>query len=162
MNETQDQGQGMNRDDLLSALFANMVAQQTQTAFMFLGRMPHPETGETIQDLETAEFLINQLEMLEVKTKGNLNKDEENLLKRSLAGLRMAFVEAVNRGEPHEPASPPKTGAPAAPAQPTPAAPSAPTAPSATASGAKTEEAPSMAKDASRDDESRKKFSKKY
>ncbi|MDB6025591.1 MAG: hypothetical protein JWM68_1814, partial [Verrucomicrobiales bacterium] len=61
--------------------------------------VPHPETGEVIRDLESAKFFIDQIEMIEVKTKGNLDKREEDLLKQSLTTLRMAFVEAVEHPE---------------------------------------------------------------
>src|SRR5437016_310149 len=87
----------LSRDEVMSALFANLVVQQTNMAFMFMGRVPHPETGEVMQDLESAKFFIDQLEMIEAKTKGNLDKREENLLKQSLTALRMAFVEAVEK-----------------------------------------------------------------
>ena len=90
----------LTRDELLSALFANLVIQQTNMAFMLLGKVPHPETGETLRDLESAKMIIDQLEMLEIKTKGNLNKQEDSLLKQSLTTLRMSFVDAVdNRGQ---------------------------------------------------------------
>ena len=85
------------RDEIVSALFANMVMQQTNMALMFLGRVPHPETGQQMLDLETARVFIDQLEMLELKTKGNLDKREDGLLKQSLAAVRMAFVEAVEQ-----------------------------------------------------------------
>ena len=79
----------------MAALFAQMVLQQANMAMMLLGKAPHPHTGENMQDLEGARMFIDQLEMLEVKTKGNLGKEEENLLKQSLMSLRLAFVEAV-------------------------------------------------------------------
>ena len=82
----------------MSALFANMVIQQTNMALMFLGKMPHPETGKTMTDVETAQLFIDQLEMLEGKTKGNLSKQEESLLKQSLMALRLAFVEVIDHG----------------------------------------------------------------
>src|ERR1051325_2515577 len=78
-----------------SALFRNLVAQQANTALMLLGKIPHPETGERIQDLEAAQFFIDQLEMIEHKTRGNLDATEAELLKRSLTLLRMAFVEEL-------------------------------------------------------------------
>src|SRR3954466_13523848 len=84
------------REEIISALFANLIIQQTNMAFMFLGRVPHPDSGEIIQDFESAKFFIDQLEMIEVKTKGNLDKRESDLLKQSLTGLRMAFVEAMD------------------------------------------------------------------
>jgi hypothetical protein len=79
-----------------SALFAHLVMQHTNMALIFLGHSPNPQTGETVQDLDHARFFIDQLEMLEVKTKGNLDKQEAAILKQSLTTLRMAFVEAVN------------------------------------------------------------------
>jgi Domain of unknown function (DUF1844) len=81
-----------------TALFAGLVMQQSNMALMFLGRKPHPESGESMRDLDSARLFIDQLEMIESKTRGNLNKEEEHLLKEALTGLRMAFVEAVNDG----------------------------------------------------------------
>ena len=80
---------------MMSSLFVGMVVQQTNMALMLLGRMPHPETGQTMQDIESAKLFIDQLEMLEGKTRGNLDKQEDKLLKQSLTALRLAFVEAV-------------------------------------------------------------------
>src|SRR6266699_3617470 len=84
------------REEIMAALFANMVIQQTNMAMMLLGKVPHPETGQIIQDLEAAKMFIDQLEMLEVKTRGNLNKQEDGLLKQALSALHMTFVEAVD------------------------------------------------------------------
>ena len=122
-------------DDPMATLFASMVMQQTQMTLMLLGQMPHPDTGETIMDLEGAKMFIDQLEMLEVKTRGNLGKDEAELLKQSLVGTRMAFVAASELQE--------KAVEPVADAVPAPATAQPAPAPAA-------------------DDESRKKFSKKY
>src|SRR5262245_32995127 len=135
----------LSRDQMMGAMFANMVLQQTNMALMFLGKVPHPETGATVKDLEAARMFIDQLEMLEAKTKGNLTKQEEGLLKESLMTLRLAFVQAVEKGEPA-----PASGKPAAPA-------SAPAEAGATGKSGDTPEG----KPAS-DDESKKKFVKKY
>ncbi|MBM3830811.1 MAG: DUF1844 domain-containing protein [Verrucomicrobia bacterium] len=129
------------RNETLSAHFASMVMQNAQMALMLLGQVPHPETGQTVTDLEGARMFIDQLEMLEVKTKGNLTKEEEQLLKQSLVGTRMAFVAATQQ---QEKAAPPVSDSSAAA--------SVPPAPAL-----ETPDAP-----APLDDESRKKFSKKY
>jgi Domain of unknown function (DUF1844) len=140
------------REEIMSALFANMVIQQTKMAMMLLGKMPHPETGELIHDLEAAQMFIDQLEMLEAKTKGNLSKQEEALLKQGLTTLRMSFVEAIDQSgaaaqAPSQPQPQPAPSAPRpAPSEPAAAAPKSPEPPPA-------EPAP---------EESRKKFSKKY
>jgi hypothetical protein len=126
-------------EDASSALFANLVIQQTNMALMLLGRVPNPESGETVQDLDAARMFIDQLEMLEIKTKGNLDKREDQLLKQSLTTLRMVFVEAVGSAT----SQPAASRAPDQPAPPTAAAqPAAASGPS--------------------EDEHRKKFSKKY
>jgi hypothetical protein len=131
-------------EDIMTALFANLVLQQTQMALMLLGRVAHPETGQTVQDVDGARMLIDQLEMLEVKTKGNLTEPESRLLKQNLMALHMAFVEAVERAGSTPPPAAPGAAA-AAPAE-------------ATASHAAATDAATSAADA----DSRKKFSKKY
>jgi hypothetical protein len=145
MKETETaEHEQMSREEMMSALFAHMVMQQANIAMMMLGKVAHPETGKTMQDLDAAKLFIDQLEMLEAKTKGNLSKEEEQLLKQSLMSLRMAFVEAINAAQAE--GSKPEAGAvsgesvhqEAAPAN----APAAEPAPAA--------------------EESHKKFSKKY
>lgn len=114
---------GMSREDQLSVSFAQLVMQQANMATMFLGKVPHPETGQVMKNIDAARLFIDQLEMLEIKTKGNLDKDEAALLKQSLMSLRLAFVEAVEAGpEPSAPA-PPAAESAAAPAEPSAAGP---------------------------------------
>jgi hypothetical protein len=109
-------------EGLLSALFANMVIQQANMALMFLGKMAHPETGRSVFDLESAQLMIDQLNMLQVKTKGNLDKQEEALLQESLMSLRLAFVEVASSQErppaaAHPPAAAPGTTPAASPSE---------------------------------------------
>ena len=131
--------------DLMSALFAQMVMQQSNLALMLLGKTPHPQSGQMVRDIEGAKLFIDQLEMLELKTKGNLSKEEAALLKQTLMALRMAFVECVNSPPPH--AEVPKEGA-ASPAG------------AASASQPPQTGAPTTA--SAGEEESRKKFTKKY
>ena len=128
-------------DELQTALFLDLVAQHANMAMIFLGRMPHPQTGEQVRDMETARLFIDQLEMLEAKTRGNLNKHEEILLKQSLMATRMAFVESVE--QPPAPANDQGSPSSAAPAAKTPLPTEASSQPEA-------------------EDHSGKKFSKKY
>src|SRR6266513_3525420 len=83
------------RQDTFAALFVQLVMQQSNMALMLLGKVAHPETGQVVKDVEAARLFIDQLEMLEAKTKGNLSKEEEALLKQTLMTLRLNFVEAV-------------------------------------------------------------------
>jgi hypothetical protein len=90
----------MSREEMMSALFAQLVVQQSNLAMLLMGKVPHPQSGEIVRDVEAARLFIDQLEMLEAKTKGNLTKQEEHLLKQSLMSLRLAFVEAVESPAP--------------------------------------------------------------
>jgi hypothetical protein len=147
MNETPltvEQPGGLSREKLLSALFAQMIVQQANMAMILLGKTPHPQTGRTMHDLEAARMFIDQLEMIEAKTKGNLTKEEQTLLKQSLLSLHMAFVQAAESPEPSQPDS-------------TPAASDAPPE----SSGIISENKPAAGTSAS-EAESKKKFSKKY
>lgn len=82
-----------------SALFAQLVMQSASMALMLMGRAPNPMTGQTETDLDGARLFIEQLEMLELKTKGNLSAEEQHLLKQNLMNVRMSFVEAVNQAK---------------------------------------------------------------
>ena len=86
------------REEILSALFANMIIQQADMALMLLGKAPHPQTGQIVQDFEAAKMFIDQLEMLEAKTKGNLNKEETKLLQQSLTALRLPLSKPLRAG----------------------------------------------------------------
>lgn len=96
----------VSREQLNSALFAQLVIQQANMAMMLMGKVAHPETGKTVLDVEAAKLFIDQLEMLETKTKGNLTREEEGLLKHSLMTLQMAFVETIEAQQ--KPAEPEK------------------------------------------------------
>jgi len=136
---------GTERDELLSARFAQMVLQQANTAMFLLGKVPHPQTGQTHRDLEAARLFIDQLEMIEAKTRGNLSKDEQSLLKQTLLSLHMAFVEVAQSPEPAEPAPARNPAAAESPQE----------------SGGASSAEPAPADPASEAD-SKKKFSKKY
>lgn len=92
---------------LLSSAFVQMVLQQTNMTLMLLGKIANPSTGETLRDVPAAQYFIEQMEMIEVKTRGNLSTEEAGLLKQSLMTVRMAFVEAVESPEAKTPAAAP-------------------------------------------------------
>jgi hypothetical protein len=145
MSDPKSAGYNPTPEQMTTALFAHLVMQQANMAMMLLGKVAHPETGQIVKDLETAKLFIDQLEMLEAKTKGNLTKEEANLLKQNLMTLRLNFVEAVESA-PTPQAAPPKETRADQDVKP------------ATPAGTPAEPSPS----ASSEDEHRKKFTKKY
>ena len=110
-----------------AALFANLIMQQANAALMFMGKVKNPESGETMKDLEAARYFIEQIEMLETKTKGNLSAEEEALVKQTLMTVRMAFVESANEKGPAASTAIPSGSSPAA----SPNKPAEPAAPAA-------------------------------
>jgi hypothetical protein len=79
--------------------FIEFIMMQAQNAAFMLGQIPHPQTGKAEVNLDVAQMLIDQLVMIQEKTKGNLNSDESRILAGAISNLQMAFVEAV-REEP--------------------------------------------------------------
>ena len=74
------------------ASFISLVMSLASNAAASLGMMPHPVTGETGVDLKTAKHWIDVLGMLEKKTAGNLDPQEEQMVEGLLADLRMQYV----------------------------------------------------------------------
>jgi len=112
--------------------FIEFVLMQAQQIALMLGQIPGPDGKPMEPNLPIARIFIDQLEMIREKTRGNLTKEEEDILTKVLADLQLAFVEAGNQGT----AAPAVTAAPEDPGIP----------------GA----------DAPPDEEDKKKFSKSY
>lgn len=123
-----------------SVIFHGMVMQLANMAMLLMGKVPHPQSGQITVDMDAARMFIDQLEMLSIKTKGNLDKHEDSLLRHHLMTLRLAYVDAVNQ-----------QGSGAAKAASVPGASPEPTA-----------AAPDAAETSVAEEESRKKFTKKY
>lgn len=74
--------------------FASFVHSIAISALHQLGLVADPETGQTpAPDLEMASQNIDILQMLQEKTRGNLDAEEGRLLESLLYELRMRFVE---------------------------------------------------------------------
>src|SRR5437868_13011318 len=123
----------------LSQRFIEFVMMHAQNAALFLGQIPNPKTGEGEVNLELAKMFIDQLAMIQEKTRGNLTNEESGILRNTLSNLQMAYVE-VSRGA--------SSAAPAEKKAPESAPPEEPVTPESPTAGP--------------EGESRKKFSKSY
>lgn len=81
------------REPLPPVSFSQFVMSLATNALIFMGAAPHPETGQTMTDLDSARQTIDILGMLREKTKGNLTAEEEKFFDNILAQLRLAFVQ---------------------------------------------------------------------
>ncbi len=93
----------------ISQRFIEFVMMQAQNAALFLGQIPNPQTGKGEVNLELAKMFIDQLGMIQEKTRGNLTNEETAVLRNTLSNLQMAFVEVSKemRDGKTESASPP-------------------------------------------------------
>jgi hypothetical protein len=79
--------------------FSLYVSGYVSQAFVFLGKIPNPENGETSVNLPLAKHLIDILGMLEDKTQGNLTSEEESFLQHQLQTLRLNYVDVAKSEE---------------------------------------------------------------
>ena len=73
--------------------FSTFILGLASTTLIHLGESPNPETGASKVDLELARETLDLLECLRLKTKGNLDVDEERLFTTLLTDLRLRFVQ---------------------------------------------------------------------
>lgn len=73
--------------------FATFIISLNASALLYLGAMEDPASGKKVKNLPIGKQTIDILGMLEEKTKGNLSKEEENLLKNILYDLRIIYVK---------------------------------------------------------------------
>jgi hypothetical protein len=74
--------------------FNDFVILQAQNAGLFLGQIPNPATGEKSVNLRAAKSVIDSLEMLALKTRGNLTATETRLLDTALKNLTPLYEAA--------------------------------------------------------------------
>jgi hypothetical protein len=117
--------------------FIEFIMMQAQQAALFLGRIPNPQSGKSEPNLDVARMLIDQLEMVREKTRGNLGHEETEILASILSDLQLGYVQASKKLS-----EPPPT--------PEPATPEAIVPP------------PADEPDAATDEENRKRFTKSY
>jgi uncharacterized protein DUF1844 len=77
--------------------FATFLVGLSTEALAALGEMPNPATGQRTRDLGAAQQLIDIIAMLQEKTRGNLERDEESLIEAILFDLRMKYVELARQ-----------------------------------------------------------------
>jgi hypothetical protein len=77
--------------------FPALIMSLSTSVLYHLGEIGDPKTGKKEVDLDLAKHGIDTLTLLQEKTKGNLVKDEEEMLKSILYDVKMRFVQAVKK-----------------------------------------------------------------
>ncbi len=108
-----------NDSDFFETGFSTLVLTLSSSAWVGLGKIADPISGETKKDFPGAKFAIDTLVMLREKTRGNLTPDEEKILNSAVAELQANYAETIfsQKKESEEVPSkkntaPPENGAP--------------------------------------------------
>ena len=75
------------------AAFENLVRMIGSNAAMVLGAYADPNTGQPMLDPDAARELIDMLDALQQKTKGNLAPEEDEMLLDLLGKLKLTYLE---------------------------------------------------------------------
>jgi len=92
----------------LEPSFFHIVETFAVPAMVWTGHLPNPVDEKAPPNLELAKYQIGMLQLLAEKTKGNLNKDEQDFLDQMLHAVRMAYLRA-SEGQGKQPATTEKT-----------------------------------------------------
>ena len=72
--------------------FGMFVMSLASSILVHLGELPHPGQEQAQANLPLAKQSLDILGMLQEKTRGNLSKEEQQLLENLLYDLRMKYV----------------------------------------------------------------------
>lgn len=74
-------------------MFTQLILGLQSSAFMLMGKVANPATGQTYKNLEEAKRTIDILLMLQEKTKGNLTETEEKNLSSIISQLQLNYSQ---------------------------------------------------------------------
>ena len=80
-----------------AALFLQLVMGLQQSGMIALGKLMNPMTRKLEVSLEGARDTIDLLAAVEARTKGNLEPDEERVLRQALTDLRLNYVGVMKK-----------------------------------------------------------------
>ncbi len=89
----------------LPSTFSQLVIMIATSALQQLGQVPDPSGQQSPVNLDGAQGMIDILETLNQKTKGNLDEAENKILNESLTMLRLQYVEIAKAKGQQAPAS---------------------------------------------------------
>jgi hypothetical protein len=77
--------------------FPSLVFLYVQSTLIHLGELEDPVQKKAIENLDAARQMIDIIELLRDKTKGNLTTQEDRYLQEALFDLRMRYVQKAKK-----------------------------------------------------------------
>ena len=79
--------------------FTSLIFIYVQTALVHLGELAEPGQTKAIVNLDAARQVIDIIDLLRVKTSGNLTSEEEQYLEKALFDLRLLYVHKAKMSQ---------------------------------------------------------------
>ncbi len=88
-----------NQSELFKMDFSTFLLSLNASALIHLGEIPDPASKERAVNISAVKHTIEILEIIQEKTKGNLEGEEEKLMDDVLFNLRMKYVKCTELGK---------------------------------------------------------------
>ncbi len=86
-----------NNDQKNEFLFLQLIMTFETAAWQQMGKIKNPMTDKIERDLSQAQLSIDMLDMIKAKTAGNLTDNEKRVLDKTLADLKLNFVDELEK-----------------------------------------------------------------
>jgi len=83
--------------------FLMLIQMYNFEGMIALGKVHNPATNQMSKSLEHAKYVIDVLEVLKDKTRGNLDSEESRLLDQTISSLKLNYVDEM--GNPDAPST---------------------------------------------------------
>lgn len=83
--------------DKNSELFISLVSSFQMQVMMHLGKLKNPVSEKVEKDLNSAQLMIDMIDMLKAKTVNNLTEEENNFIDTVLSNMKINFVEESSK-----------------------------------------------------------------
>jgi hypothetical protein len=82
-----------------TALFMGLVLMFHAAAMQHMGKTKNPLSDKIERSLDQAQFVIDTLDVLSSKTKGNLSAEESKFLTNVIKELKLNYVEELGKDQ---------------------------------------------------------------
>ena len=82
-----------------TALFMGLILMFHAAAMHHLGKTKNPLTEKIERSLDQAQFIIDTLDVIQKKTKGNLTDEESRFLTNAVKELKLNYVEELSKDQ---------------------------------------------------------------
>ena len=85
--------------DIMKNGFIGLIQSFSIACWQQMGKVANPFTNKIERDVEQAKYSIDMIIMLREKTKGNLNKEEQDILNQTVSNLQINYIEELKKGD---------------------------------------------------------------